>query len=138
MTPERVAINIDDYAIPDNAGNQPKGEPIVTGGPVGYFSTLPIEPIVGQLKQADIPAEISNSAGTYLCNHLFYSVMHELAINEQAISAGFMHLPYLHEQAVEPRLDRPSLSRLTLIEVVRLALDVCLDHMVEPSSESDG
>jgi pyrrolidone-carboxylate peptidase len=74
FTPERVAINMDDFPIPDNVGNQPQGEPIVAGGPVGYFSTLPIYAIVTQLKKAHNPAAIANSAGTYLCNRLFYSV----------------------------------------------------------------
>src|SRR5919205_2104304 len=76
ITPERVAINVDDFRIPDNAGNQPAGEPIIEGGPVGYFSTLPIRAITDRLLRAQIPAVISNSAGTSLCNRLFYSVMH--------------------------------------------------------------
>ncbi len=128
VTPERVAINVDDYSIPDNGGNQPQGEVIVTDGPVGYFSTLPIGAIVDALKQAEIPAAISNSAGTYLCNRLFYCVMHDLAVSRQAIPAGFMHLPYLHEQTVHQRIALPSLSRQTLVEAVHLAIEVCAHH----------
>jgi pyroglutamyl-peptidase len=127
VTPERVAINVDDFRIPDHAGNQPKGEPIIEGAPVGYFSTLPIYEIVERLKAATIPAEISNSAGTYLCNRLFYRVMHFLAEAKLPTRAGFLHLPYMHEQMIDKRYDFASLSRETLIEAVRLAVTVSLE-----------
>jgi pyroglutamyl-peptidase len=126
VMPERVAVNVDDYRIPDNAGNQPAGEPIVEGGPVGYFSTLPVRAIVERLKRHSIPADVSNSAGTYLCNRLFYSVMHHISTESLATTAGFIHLPYMHEQVVEKQIDFPSLSRETLIEAVRLAVDVTI------------
>ncbi len=139
ITPERVAINVDDFRIPDNGGDQPRGEPIVADGPVGYFSTLPITEITEQLVRANIPAAISNSAGTYLCNRLFYRVMHEIAVAQLPMSAGFMHLPYLHEQAVDKRLDVPSLSRQTLIDAVRIAIEVscraAADLPLEPEGE---
>lgn len=128
VTPERVAINMDDFPIPDNLGHQPQGEPIVEGGPVGYFSTLPIGAIVTQLKKANIPAAISNSAGTYLCNKLFYSVMHCIAVEQLPIHAGFIHLPYLHEQTVNKGLDFPSMSRETMLEAVRIAIEVSLQE----------
>ncbi len=79
VTPERVAINVDDYRIPDNTGLQPVGEPIVPNGPAGYFSGLPIYRLVDEMTKANIPAVISNSAGTYLCNRVFYSVMNYIA-----------------------------------------------------------
>lgn len=126
VTPERVAINMDDFHIPDNAGNQPQGEPIIKDGPVGYFSTLPLYPIVAQLKKSHIPASISNSAGLYLCNRLFYSVMHCIAVEKRPIHAGFIHLPYLHEQTVNQRLNVPNLSRETMTEAVRIAIDMSL------------
>jgi pyroglutamyl-peptidase len=126
ITPERVAINVDDFAIPDNAGQQPQGEPIMADGPVGYFATLPIYQIVKRLLQANIPAAISNSAGTYLCNRLFYSVMHCLAVEQWPSTAGFIHLPYLHEQTVHKRPEVASLSRETMLAAVYLALDVAL------------
>jgi pyroglutamyl-peptidase len=124
VTPERVAINVDDYPIPDNRGMQPRNEPIIPDGPVGYFSSLPIQNIVDRLTAAHIPAGISNSAGTYLCNRLFYSVMHWLALEGSPARAGFIHLPFIHEQTVHERLDFPSLSRETVIEAVRLAIEV--------------
>jgi pyroglutamyl-peptidase len=132
VTPERVAINTDDFSIPDNAGHQPKGEPIIAGGPVGYFSALPIYEIVNQLRKAHIPAAISNSAGTYLCNRLFYSVMHCIAVEQWPIIAGFIHLPYMHEQTVNKRLEFPSLSRDTIIDAVRRAIAVSL-HTSAPA-----
>ncbi|HXG91638.1 MAG TPA: pyroglutamyl-peptidase I [Blastocatellia bacterium] len=126
VTPERVAINVDDFRIPDNVGNQPAGEPIIEGGPVGYFSTLPIRVIVDRLIQAKIPAAISNSAGTYLCNRVFYSVMHLISTESMTTRAGFIHVPYLHEQAIGKPIDLPSLSRETIIEAVRLAIETTL------------
>jgi pyroglutamyl-peptidase len=127
ITPERVAINVDDFRIPDNAGNQPRGEPIIEGGPVGYFSTLPISAITERLVAAHVPAEISNSAGTYLCNRLFYSVMHHIAINGLPISAGFIHVPYLYEQVLAKK-DLPGMPRETIVEGVRLAIEVSVGH----------
>jgi pyroglutamyl-peptidase len=124
INPERVAINVDDFRIPDNTGNQPKGEAIVAGAPVGYFSTLPIYAIAESLIEANIPAAISNTAGTYLCNRLFYSVMNFIAVENLSIKAGFIHLPYLHEQVLEKPIDFPSLSRETLIEAIRLSIEV--------------
>ncbi len=128
IAPERVAINVDDFPIPDNVGNQPQGEPIVDGGPVGYFSTLPLYGIVAALKAQHIPAAISDSAGTYLCNRLFYCVMHTIATEGLCIRAGFVHVPYLHEQTVDKAQDLPSLSRETIIEAVRITVEVMLRH----------
>jgi pyroglutamyl-peptidase len=79
LTPERVAINLDDARIPDNRGAQPRDRPIVRGGPVAYWSTLPIKAMVAALQARGIPAAVSHTAGTYVCNHVFYGLMHELA-----------------------------------------------------------
>jgi pyroglutamyl-peptidase len=132
VTPERVAINVDNFRIADNAGNQPSGEPIIEGGPAGYFSTLPIRAITDRLIAAHIPARISNTAGTYLCNRLFYSVMHQIAVEGLSPIAGFIHIPYLHEQTVNKDWDFPSLSRETLVEGIRLATEVTLTYLPEP------
>jgi pyroglutamyl-peptidase len=126
VNPERVAINVDDFRIPDNAGNQPRDEPIIEGGPVGYFSTLPIRAIADRISKAHIPAAISNSAGAHLCNRLFYSVMHTISVEGLPSKAGFIHLPYLHDQAINKYPDVPSLSREALVEAVRLAIEVSL------------
>ena len=124
INPERVAINIDDFRIPDNVGNQPKDESIIEGGPVGYFSTLPIRAIVDRLIKAQIPAAISNSAGAHLCNRLFYCVMHAISVEGLNTKAGFIHVPYLHGQAIDKYPDVPSLSRETIVEAIRLAIEV--------------
>ncbi len=129
VNPERIAINCDDFRIPDNAGNQPVDEPIIERGPAAYFSALPIRAIVNRLVEANIPAAISNSAGTYLCNRLFYSVMHCIADEGLPTVAGFIHLPRLHEQVIGKRGNNPSLSRETIFEAVRLSVEVTLDHL---------
>ncbi len=126
INPERVAINVDDFRIPDNAGNQPKGEPIIAGAPAAYFSTLPIYEIVERIQKAKIPASISNTAGTYLCNRIFYSVMHFIAVEQMKTQAGFIHLPYIHEQTIDKPIDFPSLSLTDAIEAVRLAIESSL------------
>ncbi len=94
ITPERVAINIDDARIPDNAGSQPEDRPVVPGGPAAYWSTLPTKEIVARLRERGIPADVSQTAGTFVCNHLFYALMHELR-RRPRIRAGFVHLPTL-------------------------------------------
>jgi pyroglutamyl-peptidase len=96
---ERVAINIDDARIPDNGGNRPIDRPVVVGGPAAYFATLPIKAVVTALREAGLPAAVSNSAGTFLCNHVFYGLMHEVATGIRRFRAGFLHVPYLPSQA---------------------------------------
>lgn len=115
ITPERIAINIDDARIPDNEGNQPVDWPIVPDGGNAYFSNLPIKAMVEAMKKEEIPASVSNSAGTYVCNHLMYSVLYYIQINALPIKAGFIHVPYIPEQTVEKK-DKPSLA---LSEIVR-------------------
>jgi pyroglutamyl-peptidase len=131
INPERVAINVDDFRIPDNAGNQPKDESIIEGGPVGYFSTLPIRAITDRINKANIPAAISNSAGAHLCNRLFYSVMHTISVEDQSTKAGFIHVPYLHDQVINKYPDVPSLSRESIVEAVRLAIEVSLLSLLQ-------
>lgn len=127
LSPERVAINIDDFRITDSSGNQPKDEPIIEGGPAAYFSTLPIRAITERIINAHIPAAISNSAGSYLCNRLFFSVMHAIKVEGLSAKAGFIHLPYLHDQAMNKYPDVPSLSRESIVEAVRLAIEVSVE-----------
>jgi len=93
ITPERIAVNVDDFRIPDNAGNRPVDEPIVPGGPAAYFSTLPIKRIVRLLAEADIPAAVSDSAGTFLCNHVSYAMLHHIERTGAPCRAGFIHIP---------------------------------------------
>ena len=124
---ERVAINVDDARIADNAGAQPIDEAVVADGPVAYFSTLPIKAMVAGLRAAGFPASVSQTAGTFVCNHLFYGLQHALA--GSAVRSGFMHIPYLPEQAAR-NLDPPgqaSLPLATLVDGVRLALKLALE-----------
>ena len=96
---ERVAINVQDARIPDNAGAQPIDVPVIDGGPVAYFSTLPIKSLVAGLKAAGFPASVSQTAGTFVCNQVFYALQHTLA--GLGLHSGFMHLPLLPEQAAQ-------------------------------------
>ena len=113
ITVERIGVNIDDYGSPDNAGNQPLDEPIEENGPDACFSTLPIKAMVEAMKEAGVPAAVSNSAGTYLCNHVAYGIPRYLQKNESKAIAGFVHIPFLPEQASKFR-GRPSMALETL------------------------
>jgi pyroglutamyl-peptidase len=131
VTIERVGINVDDARIPDNLGNQPIDEEIVEGGPVAYFSTLPIKAIVEGIREAGIPASVSQTAGTYVCNHVMYGLMHylekhnSLAKNKTKIRGGFIHIPYLPEQAVKhPGV--ASMPAATVILALEMALSIAL------------
>ncbi|HEY1395274.1 pyroglutamyl-peptidase I [Roseateles sp.] len=125
VTIERVAINIVDARIPDNAGLQPVDEPVVAGGPAAYFSTLPIKALVAALHAAGIPASVSESAGTYNCNAIFYALSHHIATQRPGLRGGFINVPFLPEQAVRHR-GAPSMSRETLIEAVRVMVATTL------------
>jgi pyroglutamyl-peptidase len=97
---ERVAINVDDAPIADNAGSQPVDVPVVPGGPAAYFSTLPIKDMLVALQREGLPAEVSQTAGTFVCNHVFYGLMHQLATQRSLrnVRGGFVHVPWLPEQ----------------------------------------
>ncbi|WP_241601902.1 pyroglutamyl-peptidase I [Rosenbergiella nectarea] len=97
---ERIAINIDDARIPDNRGYQPIDKPVVENGPAAWFSTLPIKAIVNALQQEGIPASVSQTAGTYVCNHVMYGLLHALG-DKPEVKAGFIHIPYLPQQAAK-------------------------------------
>jgi pyroglutamyl-peptidase len=127
VTPERVAINVDDARIPDNAGRQPVDTAVETRGPAAYFSTLPIKAIVHALREAGLPASVSNTAGTFVCNHAFYGLMHRLATRPALARTrgGFVHLPALPEQAARvPGM--PSLALATQVEALRVLLRTAL------------
>lgn len=115
ITPERVAINVNDFRIPDNGGNQPTGDPIIPGGPTAYWSTLPIKAMAAAMQNAGVPAEISNTAGTFVCNHIFYQLMAYAETHPEIQKAGFIHVPYLPEQVV----NKPGTPSMDLGTVVR-------------------
>lgn len=122
LTPERVAINIDDARIPDNAGAQPADEPIAAGAPAAYFATLPIKAMTEAIRAAGVPASVSDSAGTFVCNHLMYAVLRHIAEAGLPIRAGFMHVPFLPEQTAA-RPDTPSLPMDELVRGITSAVE---------------
>ncbi|EMA6344908.1 pyroglutamyl-peptidase I [Bacillus cytotoxicus] len=125
ITVERVAINVDDARIPDNEDYQPIDVPIIEGGPVAYWSTLPIKAIVKKLREEGIPASVSQTAGTFVCNHLFYGLMHQLATKNKNTRGGFVHIPFLPEQA-SLHVNQPSMSISTIIAGIQLLIEVAL------------
>ena len=123
LSVERVAINVDDARIADNAGAQPIDEAVVPGAPAAYFSTLPIKAMVHELLQVGVPAAVSQTAGTFVCNHVFYGLMHALR-RRRGVRGGFMHVPLLPEQALEQGL--PGLDLDTQCRGVLTALHTAL------------
>ena len=119
ITIERVAINIDDASIPDNEGAQPADTPILTDGESASFSTLPVKALVGAIREAGLPASISNTAGTFVCNHQMYRVLD--ALRDTDIPAGFIHVPALPEQA--SGADTPSLPLDDMVKAIETVLN---------------
>lgn len=121
---ERIAINVDDARIADNDGARPVDTPIVRGAPAAYFSTLPIKAMFAALREADVPAEISQTAGTFVCNRVFYALMHALRENDR-VRGGFVHIPYLPEQA-NAYPGAPSLSLGIVVAGLRIMIETAL------------
>lgn len=122
ISPERVAINVVDARIPDNEGQKPVDRPVVRGGPTAYWSTLPIKAIAKALRSHGVPAELSQTAGTFVCNHVFYGLMHHLARNRLRARGGFIHVPAV----ALPPSPEPGLPLETMIRGIRLAIEVSL------------
>jgi len=121
---ERVAVNVMDYDTPDNAGYRARGEPCVAGGPAAYFATLPVAAIVAALVAEGIPAYVSNTAGTYLCNQTMYGTLHRLAQRRHPARAGFIHLPLLPAMVAAAGLEQPSMDAGLMVRAVEIALGV--------------
>jgi pyroglutamyl-peptidase len=121
---ERIAINVDDARRPDNAGHSPVDAPVVADGPAAYFSTLPIKRLRQALQRAGIPAEVSQTAGTYVCNHVFYGLMHALR-RRRGMRGGFVHIPYSPDQAAN-HPGAPSLPVETAVAALRLIVRTAL------------
>ena len=115
LTPERVAINQDDARISDNQGNQPIDTPIRLDGQAAYFSTLPIKAMVQAIKEEGLPATVSNTAGTFVCNHLMYQALYLADKKFPHMRAGFMHIPYMTEQVI----NKPNTASMNLTDIVR-------------------
>lgn len=119
---ERVAINVNDARIPDNEGEQPVDTPVVDGGPAAYFTTLPIKAMLAAVLEANVPAEVSQTAGTFVCNHTFYGLMHLLATHRElhGVRGGFIHVPWL------PGQGEPSLPLDRIVQGLKVAIDCAL------------
>jgi pyroglutamyl-peptidase len=118
---ERIAINIDDARIADNAGRQPIDEAIAMNGPAAYFATLPVKAMVEAIRKRGIPGEVSNSAGTFVCNHLMYGVLHHLVAIKSTARAGFIHVPFLPSQVT----DRPTTSSMT-VDMMTAGIEIAI------------
>lgn len=126
---ERVAINLDDARIADTDGACPIDVPVAADGPAAYFTTLPIKAMLAALRAAGYPAEVSQTAGTYVCNHVFYGALHALR-HRPGVRAGFIHVPYAPEQAAR-HPGAPSLAVETVGAALRLALRVAVETPVD-------
>ncbi len=129
---ERLAQNFNDstrYGLKDNAGVELQGDPTAADGPLAYHSTLPIRAMVRAMREGGTPGEISDAAGTFCCNHLFYGVLHHLTVTGHGIPAGWIHLPHLPEVAArDENIGAPSMSVETAAEGLRLALAALVSH----------
>ena len=128
LTPARVAINLADARIPDNAGDQPLDRPSVAGAPAAYFATLPVKAMTAAIVAAGVPASLSHSAGTFVCNHVMFTALHETAAAD-GIRAGFIHVPYASGRAPD------GTSSLPLDDIVR-GLEAALRTAVDAPTDA--
>lgn len=127
ITVERVGINCDDCRIKDNEGNQPIDEKVVEDGPAAYFATIPIKAMVEQIKEGKIPASVSNTAGTFICNHVLYGVCHIKATEYPNMRTGFIHIPFLPEQVTDKK-NMPSMALDTIVKGLELAIEAIITN----------
>ncbi len=127
LTPERVAINLDDARIEDNEGNQPFDKVIREYGENAYFTSLPVKAMVNKIKEAGIPASVSYTAGTFVCNHLMYGVLYNISREFPNMKGGFMHVPFLHEQVLN-RANTPSLSKDDIVKGIEAAITAIVEN----------
>ena len=125
ITMERIAINVDDARIPDNISQQPIDEAIQLDGEAAYFTTLPIKRIVKAIREAGISAEVSNSAGTFVCNHIMYQSLFAATKADKPFKAGFMHIPFIPEQTT----DKPSLPLEESTKALQIAIETIRDYI---------
>lgn len=134
MTPERVAINLDDARIKDNEGNQPIDQAIFPDGAPAYFATLPVKAMVKRIREAGIPASVSNSAGTFVCNHLMYGVLYTLEKKYPGVRGGFMHVPFIPAQVVGRPAPAPSLALADIARGIEAAITAVAEHREDITS----
>lgn len=127
ITPERVAINIDDARIPDNEGNQPIDQPIFADGEPAYFATLPVKAMVKSIQDIGLPASVSNTAGTFVCNHIMYGILYTIAKEMPDVRGGFIHVPFIPEQVVS-RPNAPAMAMEDISRALRAALEAIIKY----------
>ena len=136
ITVERIGINIDDYRIADNGHQQPIDEKIFADGPDAYFVNLPIKAMVKSIRSAGIPASISNSAGTFVCNHVTYGVRYLLEKRGKGQKSGFIHIPYLPSQVVD-KPNQPSMALDVIVKGIQAAITAMVEQAIDVK-ESEG
>ncbi len=130
VTPERVAINVTDARIPDNEGNQPIDEPIFTDGDAAYFSNLPVKAMVQEIKDAGYPSTLSNTAGTYICNHVMYGILYYIQKEFPNARGGFIHVPYAASQVI----NKPNTASMAIADITA-SLEAAIKAAVEHQSD---
>lgn len=128
VTVERVAVNLADAAIPDNAGESPVDVPIRPDGPAAYFATLPVKAIVAQIRAHGLPCRLSYTAGTFVCNCLMYEVLHLAATQNRPMRAGFIHVPFIEQQVIGKPAGTPSASLASVTKALELACEAIAAH----------
>ncbi|MEG1311568.1 MAG: pyroglutamyl-peptidase I [Romboutsia sp.] len=124
ITPERVAINMDDFRIKDNEGNQVIDATIKEDGQTAYFSNLPIKAMVKHMNENKIPATVSNTAGTFVCNHVMYGILYMIDKKYPNIKGGFIHIPYMTSQIIDKK-NTPFMSLEEIVKGLELAIEAC-------------
>lgn len=124
---ERIAVNLNDSNKADNDGDTPEDRVIVSDGASAYFSSLPIKDIVKNIKTSGLPATVSNTAGLFVCNHVFYSALHHVSVRGLATRVGFIHLPYLPQQVIEKK-GKPYMSLDDMLIVLKVAIDTAINN----------
>jgi pyroglutamyl-peptidase len=125
LSVERIAVNVQDARIPDNDGAQPVDSPVVAGGPVAYLATLPVRAMVAALRAAELPADLSMSAGTFVCNHVFYGLLHLGASKGRSFRGGFLHVPRL----TQPReIGSGPVALDDIVRGIQIALEAAADN----------
>lgn len=130
ITPERIAINIDDARIPDNETKQPIDIPIFEDGENAYFTNLPIKAMIKEMKLAEIPCSISNTAGTFVCNHVMYGILYMASKKYPNIKGGFIHVPYIPSQVLE----KPNMPSMSIENIVK-GLELCIKVAVTKNDD---
>ncbi|MBB6698307.1 pyroglutamyl-peptidase I [Clostridium algidicarnis] len=127
ITPEKVAINLDDARIKDNEGNNPIDEPIFKDGETAYFSSLPVKAIVKNIKENNIPSSVSYSAGTFVCNHIMYGLLYLIDKKYKNVKGGFIHVPFIPSQVLEKK-NMPSMALEDITKGLEFALKAIIEN----------